>query len=68
MTQIKEVIIMNKQELIALAKELLEEENLDNRTADLQLLRREYNISLAVMKIVSMNKKKQISSSLYLMN
>ena len=33
---------MNKQELIALAKELLEEKDLDNRTADLQLLRREY--------------------------
>lgn len=33
---------MNKQELIALAKELLEEENLDNRNQDLQLLRREY--------------------------
>ena len=33
---------MNKQELIALTKELLNEENLDNRTADLQLLRREY--------------------------
>ena len=33
---------MNKQELIALAKELLQEENLDNRYQDLQLLRREY--------------------------
>ena len=33
---------MNKQELIALTKELLEEENLDNRNQDLQLLRREY--------------------------
>ena len=33
---------MNKQELIALAKELLQEENLDNRNQDLQLLRREY--------------------------
>ena len=33
---------MNKQELIALANELLKEENLDNRGADLQLLRREY--------------------------
>ena len=33
---------MNKQELIALAKELLNEENLDNRSSDLQLLRREY--------------------------
>ena len=42
MTQIKEVIIMNKQELIALIKELLEEDNLDNRSQDLQLLRREY--------------------------
>ena len=33
---------MNKQELIALAKELLKEDNLDNRNQDLQLLRREY--------------------------
>ena len=33
---------MNKQELIALTKELLNEENLENRSADLQLLRREY--------------------------
>ena len=33
---------MNKQELIALAKELLQEENLENRNQDLQLLRREY--------------------------
>ena len=33
---------MNKQELITLAKELLQEENLDNRNQDLQLLRREY--------------------------
>ena len=34
--------IMTKQEFIALAKELLEEENLDNRSQDLQLLRREF--------------------------
>ena len=34
--------IMTKQEFIALAKELLEEENLDNRNEDLQLLRREF--------------------------
>ena len=33
---------MNKQQSIALVKELLEEKDLDNRTADLQLLRREY--------------------------
>lgn len=33
---------MTKQEFIALAKELLEEENLDNRFEDLQLLRREF--------------------------
>ena len=33
---------MNKQELIALVKELLQEENLDNRNQDLQILRREY--------------------------
>ena len=33
---------MNKQELIALTEELLKEENLDNRTADLQYLRRQY--------------------------
>ena len=33
---------MNKQELIQLAKELLEEENLDGRESDLQLLKREY--------------------------
>ena len=37
---------MNKQELIALAKELLEEENLDDRSLDLQLLRREYKYLL----------------------
>ena len=37
---------MNKQELIALAKELLEEENLDNRSADLQYVRREYKYLL----------------------
>ncbi len=33
---------MTKQEFIALAKELLAEENLDNRSQDLQLLRREF--------------------------
>ena len=33
---------MNKQELIALAKELLNEENLDNRQEDLQYLRRQH--------------------------
>ena len=33
---------MTKQEFIALAKEHLEEENLDNRSQDLQLLRREF--------------------------
>ena len=33
---------MNKQELIALTKELLNDKNLENRSADLQLLRREY--------------------------
>ena len=33
---------MNKQELIALTNELLNEENLENRNADLQLLRREF--------------------------
>ena len=38
----KRGIVMNKQELIALTKELLEEENLDDRVRDLQLLRREY--------------------------
>ena len=37
---------MNKQELIALIKELLEEENLDDRANDLQLLRREYKYLL----------------------
>ena len=37
---------MNKQELIALCKELLNEENLDNRSSDLQLLRREYKFLL----------------------
>ena len=37
---------MNKQELIALVKELLEEENLDDRANDLQLLRREYKYLL----------------------
>ena len=37
---------MNKQELIALAKELLNEEQLENRSADLQLLRREYKYLL----------------------
>ena len=37
---------MNKQELIALAKELLEEENLDDRSQDLQLLKREYKYLL----------------------
>lgn len=38
--------IMNKQELIALVKELLQEENLDDRANDLQLLRREYKYLL----------------------
>ena len=33
---------MTKQQLIELTKELLNEKDLDNRTADLQLLRREY--------------------------
>ena len=37
---------MNKQELIALVKELLQEENLDERSDDLQLLRREYKYLL----------------------
>ena len=37
---------MNKQELIALCKELLNEENLDDRASDLQLLRREYKFLL----------------------
>ena len=37
---------MNKQELIALAKELLNEEHLENRNEDLQLLRREYKYLL----------------------
>ena len=37
---------MNKQELIALVKELLQEENLDNRNQDIQLLRREYKYIL----------------------
>ena len=37
---------MNKQELIALVKELLEEENLDERGQDLQLVKREYKYLL----------------------
>ena len=37
---------MNKQELIALCKELLNEENLENRNSDLQYLRREYKYLL----------------------
>ena len=37
---------MNKQELIALAEELLQEENLEDRSLDLQLLRREYKYLL----------------------
>ena len=37
---------MNKQELISLAKELLNEENLNSRNEDLQLLRREYKFLL----------------------
>ena len=37
---------MNKQELIALVNELLQEENLADRNADLQLLRREYKYFL----------------------
>ena len=37
---------MNKQELIALVKELLQEENLNDRNEDLQLLRREYKYLL----------------------
>ena len=44
--ELKRTIIMNKQELIALANELLKEENLDDRTSDLQLLRREYKYLL----------------------
>lgn len=35
-------VIMTKQEFIALANELLQEENLDNRNEDLQLLKRQY--------------------------
>ena len=34
--------IMDKQQLIALVEELLKEENLDNRSEDLQYLRRQY--------------------------
>ena len=37
---------MNKQDLIALVNELLQEENLADRNADLQLLRREYKYLL----------------------
>ena len=37
---------MNKQELIALCKELLNEENLEDRSLDLQLLRKEYKYLL----------------------
>ena len=37
---------MNKQELIALTKELLNEENLEDRSLDLQILRREYKYLL----------------------
>ena len=37
---------MNKQELIELVKELLNEENLDNRSEDLQYLRRQYKFYL----------------------
>ena len=37
---------MDKQQLIALAKELLNEENLEDRSLDLQLLRREYKYLL----------------------
>ena len=37
---------MNKQELIALVQELLQEENLNERYEDLQLLRREYKYLL----------------------
>ena len=37
---------MNKQDLIALVNELLQEEHLEDRTADLQLLRREYKYLL----------------------
>ena len=35
---------MDKQQLIALVEELLKEESLDNRTADLQYLRRQYKL------------------------
>ena len=38
--------IMNKQELIALTQELLNEEHLENRNEDLQLIRREYKYLL----------------------
>ena len=37
---------MNKQELISLARELLNEEDLSERNNDLQLLRREYKYLL----------------------
>ena len=37
---------MDKQQLIALTKELLNEENLDNRSEDLQFLRRQYKFYL----------------------
>ena len=37
---------MDKQQLIALTKELLNEENLDNRNEDLQFLRRQYKFYL----------------------
>ena len=37
---------MDKQQLIALTKELLEEENLDNRFEDLQFLKRQYKYYL----------------------
>ena len=39
-------LYMNKQELIALTKELLNEENLEDRSLDLQILRREYKYLL----------------------
>ena len=41
---------MNKQELIALANELLEEENLESRSKDLQYLRKEYKYRLVFTK------------------
>ena len=49
---------MNKKELIALVEELLQLENLDDRSEDLQFLRRQYKLGKSATEMAKMCKDK----------